>query len=137
MAAMLCLTAGALVYLLFRPTTLLLFVLAGRAGCMPTVLRLRALAADVQLPDVVVSSLPGGLWSAAWVLLMSAVFSSQERPWRLFATGLIPAVGVLSEGAQALGLIGGTADISDALCYLLPWLTYLFVNGVSAMDNPL
>ena len=77
------------------------------------------------LPEWSVFCLPNALWSAAYILTADAVTSGGLLSQRLTVASLIPAVGLVSEAMQALGLLPGTADWLDALAYALPYLVYL------------
>ena len=68
------LLAGALIYLLFRGKNLLGFMLLRRIGLEPWADRMRSYAADIRLPDVVVFSLPGGLWALGYILVIDSIF---------------------------------------------------------------
>ena len=114
---------GGCIYLMQRTTGLLMFRIIDFLGMTDVVATLRTYA--MQWPEFVVFSLPGGLWSASYVLLADAVFAGQSNLIRLSWGSLIPMVGVVSELLQALGLCPGTADWQDAVCYGVPYVVYV------------
>ena len=114
---------GGCIYLMQRTTGLLMFRIIDFLGLTDVVATLRAYA--MQWPEFVVFSLPGGLWSASYVLLADAVFAGQSNLIRLLWGSLIPMIGVVSELLQALGLCPGTADWQDAVCYGVPYMVYV------------
>ena len=114
---------GGCIYLMQRTTGLLMFRIIDFLGLTDVVATLRAYA--MQWPEFVVFSLPGGLWSASYVLLADAVFAGQSNLIRLSWGSLIPMVGVVSELLQALGFCPGTADWQDAVCYGVPCMVYV------------
>ena len=114
---------GGCIYLMQRTTGLLMFRIIDFLGLTDVVATLRAYA--MQWPEFVVFSLPGGLWSASYVLLADAVFAGQSNLIRLSWGSLIPMIGVVSELLQALGLCPGTADWQDAVCYGVPYVVYV------------
>ena len=114
---------GGCIYLMQRTTGLLMFRIIDFLGLTDVVATLRAYA--MQWPEFVVFSLPGGLWSASYVLLADAVFAGQSNLIRLSWGSLIPMIGVVSELLQALGLCPGTADWQDAICYGVPYMVYV------------
>lgn len=120
----LAILAGGLLYLLFRPRTLLLFHAADALGLAALVDRLRQVASVWSLPEWVVYSLPNGLWSAAYVVLTPAVTRGYRRRTRLLLAGIIPLVGIASEAMQAVGLLRGTPDWLDVAAYALPYALY-------------
>ena len=126
---------GGCIYLMQRTTGLLMFRIIDFLGLTDVVATLRAYAMQdvvatlrayaMQWPEFVVFSLPGGLWSASYVLLADAVFAGQSNLIRLSWGSLIPMIGVVSELLQALGLCPGTADWQDAVCYGVPYVVYV------------
>lgn len=88
---------GGMIYLLFRPTTLLLFHTLDMVGLMPLVTDWRTLAAACQPSEFVVYSLPGGLWSAAYILLVVSLLGRVRRWQRMAVASIIPLVGICSE----------------------------------------
>ena len=114
---------GGCIYLMQRTTGLLMFRIIDFLGLTDAVATLRASA--MQWPEFVVFSLPGGLWSASYVLLADAVLCHQSMAMRLAWGSLIPIIGVVSELLQALRLCPGTADWQDAVCYGVPCMVYV------------
>ena len=68
---------GGLIYLSFRPTTLLLFHALDRMGLMLLITDWRAWMSAYQPTEFVLYSLPGGLWAAAYILI---ILSLTGRP---------------------------------------------------------
>ena len=124
-AGVLLLVAGGLIYLLFRPRVLLMFLIADSMNAGGLVDSLRLMAADAKVPPFVLYSLPAGLWAASYVLIADSFTRTQPVAGRLLATAIIPALGLASELMQWGGLLPGTADISDAVCYMVPYLVYV------------
>lgn len=81
---------GGMIYLLFRPTTLLLFHTLDMVGLMPLVTDWRTLAAACQPSEFVVYSLPGGLWAAAYILLVVSLLGRVRRWQRMMVASIIP-----------------------------------------------
>jgi hypothetical protein len=114
---------GGCIYLLQRTTGLLMFRIIDFLGLTDVVATMRS--SVMQWPEFVVFSLPGGFWSASYVLLADAVLCHQSVAMRLAWSSLIPMIGVVSELLQALGLCPGTADWQDAVCYGVPCMVYV------------
>ena len=122
------LLTGATIYLLFRSKTLLGFKLLSRIGVEPWADQMRSYAVDVTLPEVVVYSLPGGLWSLGYILIIDSLFGNQTHSTRIAWASVIPLLGVGSEVLQAIGLLPGVFDAWDLVFYALPFI--LFVTRI-------
>ena len=114
---------GGCIYLLQRTTGLLMFRIIDFLGLTDVVASWRS--SVMQWPEFIVFSLPGGLWSASYVLLADVVFARQSKVLRLAWGALIPMIGVVSELLQAMSLCPGTADWQDVLCYGIPYIIYV------------
>ena len=119
------LLVGGITYLLFRPRTLLMFHMADYLGLSPIIDRIREGMTDAWIPEFIVYNLPGALWSAAYLLTVDCFLYGQSVRTRLVATCIIPLIGAASELFQLTGMVPGTFDGWDLLCYLIPYLLYL------------
>ena len=119
------LLTGAVIYLLFRSKNLLGFELLDRIGMEPWADRIRSYTADVKLPDVVVYSLPGGIWALGYILVIDSIFGNQSRSTRTLWASVIPLLGVFSEVLQGDGLLPGVFDPWDLVCYALPFIVFV------------
>lgn len=119
---------GGLIYLAFRPTTILMFHVADGMGLMPLVMAWRSLMAAWQPEEFWVYSLPGGLWASAYILLVYGLLERQSTLLRLTVASSIPLVGVISELLQGAHCLPGVFDWADLLCYATPLvLLYIYV----------
>lgn len=119
----LMLLAGGTIYVLLRSPQTLLNVLIDATGASG-VEAAREKASGLTIPEWIIYSLPGGLWSAAYILLIH-VLTMGERPGRrLLWAGLIPALGIVSELMQQEKLLPGVADRWDVFFYALPYFIY-------------
>jgi len=123
--AVMLLVAGGLIYLLYRPTSLLLFHVIDWAGGLRQVEQWRMAAGGYNPSDFTVYCLPNGLWAAAYVLLIDWVYARHSVATRLAWAAVIPVIGILAELLQLVGIVPGTADILDVLCYAMPYLIYI------------
>lgn len=114
------LTAGGMVYMLYRSHSLLIFHIADRLGLSAWITHLRHSAPVLDVPEWVIYSLPGGLWATAYILIIEAI----TQPWpprkRMLWASSIPLCGIISELLQGIGCLSGTFDIIDVLCYGVP-----------------
>lgn len=125
---------GGIIYLLFRPTTLLLFHSLDLVGLMPLVTDCRTLAATCQPSEFVVYSLPGGLWATSYILLVVSLLEQAMRWQRMMVASIIPLAGICSELMQQAGLIPGVFDTADLVCYAVPLIIlnmYIIIKNLS------
>lgn len=125
---------GGIIYLLFRPTTLLLFHTLDLVGLMPLVTDCRTLVATYQPSEFVVYSLPGGLWAASYILLVVSLLERAMRWQRMMVASIIPLAGICSELMQQAGLLPGVFDTADLVCYAVPLIIlnmYIIIKNLS------
>lgn len=107
------LTLGAAIYLLWRPPTLWLFVVVQHAGAMPVLEVLRHGVRDVQLPALVLLTLPASCWAFAFNLTMASIWADAGRPARAASALVTLALVGAAEVAQALPGVPGAFDVAD------------------------
>lgn len=81
-----------------------------------------------QLPEFIIYNLPGALWAAAYILTTEYFLYRQSVKTRILVAGIIPVIGAVSELLQLTGLLPGTFDVADLLCYLVPYLLYMSIT---------
>ena len=124
---------GGLIYLSFRPTTLLLFHTLDRVGLMLLIADWRILTAAYHPSEFVIYSLPGGLWASAYILIIVSLLGKASATVRLAVASLIPLSGIVSELMQGTGLLPGVFDPVDLACYALPLLLHIMYEIIK--DN--
>ena len=125
--SMVLLVIGGLIYLLFRPYTLLMFHVTAFLGLTPSIHEMRTWVADWQLGDFIIYSLPNGLWSMAYILFSDSILFWKPVSVRLFVGGIIPLMGIGSEMLQDWGIIPGTFDVMDIICYGFLYILYMLL----------
>ena len=118
--AFLFIICGGLIYIAFRPKSLMLFSLADTLHLSKVVDSIREIATAMQFSDFIVYSLPAGLWTASYLLIMFYLTRKCNRRTRLQLSLPLPSSAVFLEFAQYFSLCSGTFDIYDLVCYLLP-----------------
>lgn len=122
--AFLLLVIGGGIYLLMRQPVMLMHKVASELGIGTLIDKGRMLVQGWQLPEWMIFSLPGALWSTAYILIIDALLSKSPS-WRRFTVAaFIPLVGIVSELLQFVGLLPGTFDALDIIAYALPLLIY-------------
>lgn len=85
---------------------------------------LRYTVQDWRISDIVKYSLPDGLYCAAYILFIDAIWHDDESFIKYYIISLVPLVTIISEILQYFGLVRGTFDIYDLICYSLPLIIY-------------
>lgn len=121
--------AGGMIYVLYRPQTLLFFHLAGGLGLTDIIGQWRQMATVWNPPEFTVYCLPAGLWALSYVFIMGTLTQEFPTKRRWFAVAAIPLTGIISEVMQALSIIPGTFDWADLALYVLPLIAYATINN--------
>lgn len=123
---------GGLIYLLFRSKTLYIYIWCESLGFADLIDSLRLFVHDWIVPDFIIFSLPDGLYCAAYLLIIEAIWH-EEKGWiKNLTLSVVPLVTISSEILQFFGIVRGTFDIIDLLCYMVSFLAYtmiLFTNN--------
>lgn len=115
-----CLFAGTLVYIIFRPTSLLMFRWSDSLGLTGAIASLRTLSGfDRYLPDWIVYSLPFALWVSFYLFLLRGIWWGSSSTARHIWIWCVPVIAISAEIAQSLGLIPGRFDQVDLIAIIL------------------
>ena len=101
---------GGLIYLAFRPTTILLFHIADGMGLMPLIAQWRSLMATWQPSEFWVYSLPGGLWASAYILLVYGLLERQSMLCYAAPLGLLYMFEIIKNKRICHGWIASTVS---------------------------
>lgn len=121
---------GCAIYLLFRSKTLFIYVWCRDLGCSPLVDYFRLSVQNWNIPAFIKFSLPDGLYSAAYLLIIDAIWSNDKSPMKYILFSIIPVITISDELLQYFGLIGGTFDFVDLISYMLPPLLFFSTNSI-------
>ena len=122
------LVCGCAIYLLFRSNTLNIYNWCSALGLTTPIDTLRLRVRNWNIPDFVRFCLPDGLYSAAYILLIDAIWHKEKGIMKNIIISLVPIVTISSELLQIFGIIRGTFDLYDLLCYTFPPLVYLSIK---------
>ena len=126
--AVLMLLCGSGIYLLFRSKTLNIYIWCASLGFSDEIDSLRYAVNDWSIPEFIKFSLPDGLYCAAYILIMDSIWQ-KESGWKKYAVVLsVPLFTISTEILQYFGLVKGTFDVYDLLCYSIPPLIYVLFN---------
>ena len=129
---------GGLIYIIFRNPTVL-YCIAGEEWTWLNTLRNAAkawLAESGPMGDFVVFSLPDGLWTTSYILLINTFYRGAPTSLRIRWASVIPFIGAATELFQACCPVGysigsvqvGTFDVLDLVCYLAPLAFYILLQ---------
>ncbi len=122
------LLCGCAIYLLFRSKTLNIYHWCATLGFSSAIDTLRLWVQNCNVPNFVRFCLPDGLYSAAYILLIDAIWHKDKGIIKNIIISLVPLVAISSELLQLFGIIRGTFDIYDLVCYSFPLLVYLSIK---------
>ncbi len=127
-AGALLLACGCVIYLLFRSTSIALYRFSCAIGLQNLLEQARGAVSDWQVPDFVRFCIPDGLYCLSYVILIDALWSGKGVSKKI-AVSVIPVAAIVHETLQGFGIVRGTFDTLDLLCYLVPWALYLIQDN--------
>lgn len=123
--ALFMLFLGIIIYLLYRPQSLLIFKILDTLGLNYIIDNLRLSFSRFPLPPFVINSLPAGLWTTSYLMMMYISTKFHTRKIRLMLALPLPISAIILEFAQLLGWCPGTFDIYDLICYVIPLIIFI------------
>lgn len=129
------LTTGCGIYLLFRSPTLNIYQWCILLGINDTIDSLRYIVQDWDISEWIKYSLPDGIYVAAYILIMDAIWQDEHNSIKNFIITFVPLVTISSEILQYFGLVKGTFDVYDLICYSIPPMIYLIFTYYLLMIN--
>ena len=80
-------------------------------------------------PDFVKYSLPDGLWSIAYFLIMVSIWGKISKE-NIIWFCLMPIIALISEFMQLTSMMPGQFDLWDVVCYSLPLIILITIKTV-------
>ena len=120
--------AGGMIYILYRPENIMLFRLVDILGLTPLINVARTNISRDILPSFMINSLPAGLWTASYLIMMYVTTKFHTRKVRLMLALPLPIAAIVLEFMQLLGWCPGTFDIYDLICYIVP--LFIFIKSI-------
>lgn len=115
---------GCVIYLLFRTKTLNIYQWCSLLGLSNFIDYARVWVSAWNIPDFIRYSLPDGLYCAAYILIIDAIWKDDNSLLKHFVIALVPLVTITSEIFQYFRLVKGTFDLCDLLFYSTPIISY-------------
>lgn len=131
------LACGCAIYLLFRSKSLNIYQWCMSLGLSNTIDSIRYAVQDWCMATWVRYSLPDGLYCAAYILIIDAIWKNDNRLIKFIIISLVPFVTISIELLQHFGLVKGTFDVYDLICYSIPPMIYLIYTYSSFKFNKL
>lgn len=131
------LVCGCAIYLLFRSKSLNIYQWCMSLGLSNTIDSLRYTVQNWHMVAWVRYSLPDGLYCAAYILIIDAIWKNDNRIIKFIIILLVPIITISSELLQYFELVKGTFDVNDLICYMTPPTIYLVYIYNSYMFNKL
>ena len=119
---------GCTIYLLFRTKNLNIYQWCSAIELTDIVDNLRLIVEAWKISDFTRYSLPDGLYNAAYILIVDAIWHDDNRLIKFIIISFVPFVSISSEVLQFFGLVKGTFDTYDLMCYAIPPLLYLLIK---------
>lgn len=131
------LLSGSLIYILFRTSNLKMFAWFEKLNILQTIITLRNFTAKYSnnLPEIILYSLPDGLWLFSYVSLTLFLWENEIKQENFIWIFIVPIISILSEIGQIVNIVPGTFDFSDLLMYLLGTILPLIIYRKSITLN--
>ena len=131
------LSCGSLIYILFRASSLRMFVWFESLKILSFIKTIRNYTTNYtyNLPNLILYALPDGLWLFSYISLMLYLWKNEVTYENLFWIFSIPLISIISELAQITKIIPGTFDILDLLMYLLGTILPFIIYKKSITNN--
>lgn len=128
-----CLLAGSVLYILFRPTTLLMFHWADSLALMESIatIRIHVHSSNGYLADWTIYSLPFALWVLSYLLFVNGVWGNSTSYWRIAYFWSVPIMALFAEIAQGLSVIPGHFDPVDLVTIIVATILGFVVTGIN------
>lgn len=129
------LACGSAIYLLFRSKSINIYQWCSALGLSSMIDSLRNSVQGWNISEFVKFSLPDGLYCAAYILIIDAIWHYENGIVKNIVISLVPFVTISSEVLQYFGIVKGTFDIYDLICYTTPPMIYLIYIYNSLKSN--
>jgi hypothetical protein len=131
------LCCGSLIYILFRSSSLKMFIWFERIHILDVIENIRKFTSiySNNLPNFILYSLPDGLWLFSYVSLVLYLWKNELKSENIFWVFSVPLISIISELGQIFKIIPGTFDIIDLLMYLLGTILPFIIYKKSITNN--
>ena len=124
----LMLVCGGFIYLLFRSKSLNIYVWCSVIGLADYIDFMRNATREWNVVNFIRFSLPDGLYCASYIMVMDAIWNERSGIIKCFIISIVPIITIGSEILQYFGIVKGTFDVYDLICYAIPITTYFIIK---------
>lgn len=133
-SAMLMLLCGCGIYILFRSKSLNIYKWCTTLGLSDGINSIRYDLSNWNISEFVKYSLPDGLYCAAYILIIDAIWHKETKLIKYAIIFFVPFIAISSEVLQYFGVVRGTFDWCDLVCYAIPPITYLLYIKIKIVE---
>ncbi|MFW6016946.1 MAG: hypothetical protein ACOCRK_10955 [bacterium] len=127
---------GALIYILFRTTTLLVFSWLKYLNLMNYITSIRLLFADINnVPKWIIFSLPHALWAYSFMFTFLYIWIDKISKFKYFWFLLVIIMTLGGEIGQLLNFVPGTFDFYDLFLSLIACISPFIIVKIGGMKN--
>ena len=132
--ALVAMSTGGVLYLLWRPDNLLMFEWVEYLNLSKIVYTLRSMVEPIHLPFVVVYSFPHALWYLSGILIFAIIWRDNKRMQYLWIA-IMTAMCFGGEFGQLIGVVPGNFNLDDILYSIIAGFIALAVNYKLGSQN--
>lgn len=74
------------------------------------------------------NSMPAGLWLFSYMLIIDSIWEKKQNYAYMLFLYALPVLAILSEVMQFLGILSGTFDFMDVICYTSAILFFILIK---------
>lgn len=121
------LICGCAIYLFYRSKSLYIYHWCQPLCISELIDTCRHSAQRYPVSDFTRFCLPDGLYCTAYILIIDAIWNKDSRLVKFLIIYFVPTIVIGSEFMQYFGVIRGTFDMIDLVCYAIPPLVYYII----------
>lgn len=129
--AIIVLTFGGLIYVVFRSEELLMFDWFNTLELNGVVVKLREEYGHNNLWEWVNYNMPAGLWLFSYMFIIDSIWEDNNNPIYKCFIVILPVFAITSELLQFINILPGTFDIWDVISYVFAILLFIIIKSTN------
>lgn len=132
-----CILTGSVLYLVFRPTTLLMFHWTDSLGLTGAISTVRSCVHgfDKYLPNWTIYSLPFALWVSSYMFFIEGIWAKSTSLVRYAWFWCIPIIAIAAELAQCMQILPGYFDVADLIAIIFVTILGFVATGFNQRNE--